>query len=185
MNSFYSAEELQEFGFRELGKDVLVSRKASIYGASKISIGDCSRIDDFCILSGNITIGRYIHISAYTGLFAGDAGIVVGDYAGISSRCAVYAVSDDYSGDFMTNATVPEAFRNVYSAEVRLGKHSLVGSGCTVLPGVTVGEGASVGAMSFVNRDVPEWTINIGVPCRVLKERSRELLKYETRMKEL
>ena len=56
MNNFYDAQELKEFGFAKVGINVLISRKASIYGAKNMSIGSNVRIDDFCILSGKITI---------------------------------------------------------------------------------------------------------------------------------
>ena len=57
MNSFYTEEELRELGLRFCGKGVRLSRSAMIYGAEKISIGDYSRIDDFCVLSGTVTLG--------------------------------------------------------------------------------------------------------------------------------
>ena len=71
MNSFYSNEELKQLGLKSFGKNVLISKKCSIYGADKISIGNNVRIDDFCILSGKIVIGNYVHISAYSALYAG------------------------------------------------------------------------------------------------------------------
>ena len=81
MSSFYSQEELRELGLKRYGENVLISRKSSIYQADKISIGSNVRIDDFCILSGEIEIGNYVHIAAYTSLFAGDAGIRMEDFS--------------------------------------------------------------------------------------------------------
>ncbi|MFI3326699.1 MAG: acyltransferase, partial [Clostridia bacterium] len=113
MNSFYSQEELESIGFKSFGKNVLISRKVSIYGAKNISIGNNVRIDDFCILSGKITLGNYIHVSAYSSIFAGEAEVVFKDFVTFSSRSIVYAVSDDYSGEHMTNPMVPEKYINV------------------------------------------------------------------------
>ena len=121
--SFYSEEELQQMGFAHVGHDVMISRKASIYGASNIWIGNHVRVDDFCVLSGKITFGNYIHVAVTTTLFGGTAGITFEDYTGISSHCAVYAASDDYSGDFMTNPTVPEKFTNVIEEPVVIKKY--------------------------------------------------------------
>ena len=67
--SFYSECELQEIGFLSVGKNVLISRKCSIYSPEKISIGNNVRIDDFCILSGSIKLNSNIHISAYCALY--------------------------------------------------------------------------------------------------------------------
>lgn len=179
MNSFYTNEELAQLGFQSVGENVLISRKASIYGAQNMSIGSNVRVDDFCILSGKVVLGDYIHISAYTALYGGTEGIFVGDFSSISSRCAVYALTDDYSGHAMANPMVPDACRNVYGGPVVLEKHALVGSGCTVLPNVTIGEGTAVGSMSLINKSLEPWGLYAGIPCKRMKERSRELLKFE------
>lgn len=66
MTSFYTEKELPSLGLKKYGRNVKISRHASIYGAQNISIGDNVRIDDFCILSGHIELGSYIHIAAYS-----------------------------------------------------------------------------------------------------------------------
>ncbi len=180
MNSFYSYEELKQIGFAYLGgEQILLSRKASIYSADKISIGNNTRIDDFCILSGRITIGSHVHIAAQTSLFGGNAGITIEDFSCISSRGAVYALSDDYSGKAMTNPTVPAKYRLVTEKAVTVGRHALIGTGCTILPGITIGEGASVGAMSLINCDLKPWKMYAGIPCHEIKDRERMPLEYE------
>lgn len=112
-------------------------------------------------------------------LFGGDQGIIMDDFSGISSRCAVYAASDDYSGDALTGPTLPDKYRKVTGGTVVFRKHSLVGSGCTVLPNVIIGEGTSVGSMSLVNRSLNEWGVYVGIPCYRVKDRSRKLLELE------
>lgn len=161
---------------------MLISKKASIYNAERIRIGNHVRIDDFCILSGNIDIGNYVHISAAVLLFAGDKGIRIQDFSGISSRSVIYAVSDDYSGHALTNPTVPENYRNVIGGTVTLERHVLIGTGCTILPNVTIGEGTSVGSMSLVNASLAPWGIYVGIPCRYIKERSKDLLVLEQQL---
>lgn len=179
MTSFYTEVEIEKMGFQSLGSNVLISRKASIYGIDKISIGNNVRIDDFCILSGNITLGNYIHISASTLLFGGECGIKLCDYVTVSSRTAIYAESDDYSGNAMTNPMIPEEFRNVFRKMVELNRHVIIGTGCTILPGVHIGEGVSVGCMSLVNESLDDWGMYVGIPCKRIKERSRKLLELE------
>lgn len=179
MTSFYTEQELQELGLKEYGMNVLISRKCSIYGAAHISLGSNVRIDDFCILSGNITIGSYVHISAYASMFAGDSQIMIGDFVALSSRNVIYAESDDYSGESMVNPMVPEEYKKLQRGDVSVGRHSIIGTGSTILPGVTIGEGVAVGAMSLINKDLEEWTINVGIPCRRIKERARKPLEYE------
>lgn len=179
MNSFYTKAELDELGFDHVGVNVMISRNACIYSASKIRIGNNVRIDDFCILSGKIVIGNHVHIAVGVSLFAGETGIEINDFVGLSSRTVVYAESDDYSGDYLTNPTVPVKYKHIISGKISFGKHVLLGSGCTVLPGVSVGEGASVGAMSLIAKDVAPWNISVGIPCKVIKKRSDKLLELE------
>jgi len=92
--SFYQQQELAELGLKSYGKNVIISRKCSIYGASNISIGNNVRIDDFCVLSGKIEIGNFVHIAAASLLFGGEHGIIMEDFSGLSSRCVIYAESD-------------------------------------------------------------------------------------------
>ena len=96
MTSFYSEDELKRIGLKSYGCEVKISRNACLYGVEKISIGSNVRIDDFCILSGSISIGNNVHIAAFSALYGGNDGIIIGDFANLSSRVSVYSVSDDY-----------------------------------------------------------------------------------------
>lgn len=181
--SYLSPEELAAAGFRAVGRDVRVSRRASIHGASRIALGDRVRIDDFCILSagdGGIAIGSNVHVACYSSLI-GRGTITLADFVNVSSRVSIYSSSDDYSGATMTNPTVPEEFTGVKHAPVTLGRHAIIGAGSVILPGVTLGDGVAVGALSLVSRDVPPWTVVGGNPLRMLKPRRQDLLVLEKR----
>lgn len=179
MNSFFSDEELSQIGFKSVGKNALISRKASFYSSEKISLGNHVRVDDFCILSGNITIGSYIHVAAYSALYGGDAGILIDDFANLSSRITIYAVSDDYSGATMTNPMVPDEYKQLIHGQVHIHRHVIIGSGSIVLPGVDIGEGCSIGSLSLIKNDLPEWEICAGIPARGLRPREKTLLQLE------
>lgn len=177
--SYYSEQELKGIGFKEVGSEVYISRKASVYGADKISVGSHVRIDDFCILSGNIEIGNFIHIAAYTALYGGTYGIVLKDFVTISARNAIYAESDDYVGASLPNPLIGEKYRKTYGGRVTLEKHSLIGTGCTILPNITIAEGVSVGAMSLINGDLEAWNVYAGIPVRPIKKRDKRILEIE------
>ncbi|MGL5052217.1 MAG: acyltransferase [Cetobacterium sp.] len=176
--AFYKREELEKIGFKSFGENVLISDKCSIYSPEKISIGSNVRIDDFCILSGDIKIGDYVHIAAYSALFGG-AGIEMEDFTGLSSRVTIYSVSDDYSGEFLTNPTIPNKYKKVDEKKVVLKKHSLVGASSIILPGVLLEIGTSIGANSLVNKSTEEWSIYFGNPVKRLKSRKQDLLELE------
>lgn len=177
-NSFLSKDELMEMGFRRLGNDVRISRKASFFQAGHISVGDHVRIDDFCILSGDITLGSCIHISAYTALY-GRFGIEVGNFATISGRVLIYSQNDDYSGAFMTNPMVPEEFTHITGGKVTLEKHVIIAAGSVLLPGITLREGSCLGAMSLLKRDTDAWSIYTGIPAKMMGPRERNILELE------
>lgn len=179
-----SREQLNAMGFAAVGDKVFISDKASFYGCSRIRIGNNVRIDDFVVISagsGGIELGDYIHIAVFSSLIGAGA-IRIADFANISSRVAIYSSSDDYSGATMTNPMVPDEFKAVQHADVVIGKHVIIGSGTVVLPGVTLHEGAAVGALSLVNRDLPAFKICAGVPVKVLKNRETKLLDLEKQL---
>jgi acetyltransferase-like isoleucine patch superfamily enzyme len=175
--------QLKQLGFASLGQNVLISEKASIYGASRIHIGDCVRIDDFCILSagaGGIRLGSFIHIACFCSLI-GQEKIEMEDYSNLSSRVAIYSSSDDYTGNAMTNPMVPADFTNVDHRPVHIGRHCIVGAGAVILPGVVLGEGSAVGALALVVKSCEAFRIYGGVPAKLIRSRERTLLDLEAR----
>ena len=174
-NSFLTPDELRAAGFRSVGNKVMISRFARFYGAEKMTIGNDVRIDDFCILSGEIKLGDFIHISAYSALY-GRFGIEMDDYSGLSPRCTVFSASDDFSGDWLIGPMVNQDLTNVTGGRVMIGKFSQLGSGCVVLPGAHIGEGVTVGAMSLVIHKLDDWGIYKGIPAVFYKRRSKKLL---------
>lgn len=183
MSSFYSKEELTKINFLSLGENVLISKKASIYSPETISIGDNVRIDDFVILSGNIQIGSHVHISAYSALY-GKGGIVLNDFSGCSARTIIYSASDDFSGEFMIGAVIPEQYTHVICKKVIINKYVQLGANTIVMPGVNIDEGSVTGALSFVNKSLGKWGIYCGIPAEKIRNRSKKMLKLVKEYKE-
>ncbi|WP_346856190.1 acyltransferase [uncultured Draconibacterium sp.] len=177
VTSFFEQNELVNFGFKSVGRNVLISRFAQFYGCEKIEIGDNVRIDDFCILSGEIKLHNNIHIGAYCVLF-GRNGIEMEDYSGLSPRCTVFSATDDFSGDYLIGPMADSRYTNVQGGKVWLKKYSQIGANCVVMPNVTIAEGAVLGAMSLVKRDLDDWSINSGIPSKFIKPRNRNLTNY-------
>ena len=179
--AYLGQQDLRRLGFRRLGSGVLLSDKASVHGAERIEIGDNTRIDDFCVLSageGGISIGRHVHVAVYTSLI-GAGRITIEDFANLSSRISIYSSNDDYSGEYMTNPTVPAEYTNVTRLPVTIGRHAIVGSGSVVLPGVTIHAGVAIGALSLVRSDCDAFGIYAGVPAKRIGDRKRGLLEHE------
>ena len=127
-------------------------------------------------------IYNYVHIACYCALFAG-AGIVMKDFSGLSARVSIYSESGDYSGKSLTNPTVPMELKPDYKGGVVLiGRHVVVGTNSTILPGEILGEGVANDAHSLVAKSCEPWSIFAGTPAKRIKARSRDLLLLEKRL---
>lgn len=177
--AYLTQEQLVAKGFKFLGRNVRISEHASIYDTDQIEIGDHSRIDDFCCVSGKVRIGRNVHFALGCNIAGGEPGIEFHDFSGLAYGCHVFAQSDDYSGATMTNPTVPARFKAEAKKSVAIGRHSIVGTSSIIFPGVVLGEGTSVGALSVVTKSTDAWSIYIGNPARRIRERKRDLLALE------
>lgn len=184
--SYLTSDQIADIGFEAVGRNVLLSDRASFHNPARIKIGDNVRIDDFCVLSagvGGIRLGSFIHLAVYTSIIGAGA-VTIDDFANLSSRVSIYSSNDDYSGRTMSNPTVPDELKAVVHAPVHIGRHVIVGSGSLVLPGVRLEEGACVGALSLVRDDCAPFSMNAGVPAKQIGHRSRDLLKLERRLLE-
>lgn len=181
-NQYLTENELRNEGFASLGSDVRISSSCHIVGADKIRIGDNCRIDGFCTLiatnKGYIDIGSYVHIGGYCVLL-GAEGITFENFSGVSWGVQIYSRSDDFSGLFLTNPTVPKHLTNASGGPVILKKHVIVGANTVIMPRAVLGEGAAVGAQSLVTKSLDGWTIYSGVPAKKLKSRKRRALELE------
>jgi dTDP-4-amino-4,6-dideoxy-D-glucose acyltransferase len=176
--AFLSHDELKNIGFKKFGLNVLISNKASVYGADNISIGDNVRIDDFCLLSavgGFIELGSHIHIAAYSALFGG-GGLIMKDFSGLSSFVSIYSASDNYNGDFLIGPTMDKDLVNIIKHKTVIGKYATCGSHAVVLPGASLGEGTILGSQSLAVKPLQDWMIYSGSPAKILKERKKGLI---------
>jgi galactoside O-acetyltransferase len=105
-------------------------------------------------------------------------GIFMRDYTGLSPRCTIFSASDDFGGDYLISPMNPEEYTNVTGGLVLMSKFSQIGAGTVIMPGVIIGEGSAIGAMSFVKHDTPEWAIWAGNPLKFIKNRKKGLLQW-------
>ena len=178
---YYEEADLEKLPFRHLGKKVKISKNAVLIGLENIEIGDFTRVDAFALISaasGFFRAGRNVHVAAGVSIVA-SGGVELMNFSGLSHGVKIFSASDDYSGNFMTNPTVPSIYTNVTSAPVILGEHVIVGAESVILPGITVGRGSAIGALSLVTKSLGEWGIYQGQPARLIRERDRSLSQLE------
>jgi acetyltransferase-like isoleucine patch superfamily enzyme len=174
---YYGSEELREFGFRQVGRNVRIHSRASIYRPENIELADDIRIDDFTVIvaSGPLRIGSFVNITNFCFLGTRN-GIRIGDFVMMAPGVKLFSVSDDYTGaKGLAGAAVPRALTACTEGPVEIGRHAILGANCVVLPNVTVGEGSALGAGSLASRSLEPWGMYAGVPARRLKDRSREI----------
>lgn len=176
---YFTSDQLRAFGFARVGEGCMVARNCTIIGLPNITLGDWVRIDGFTSIiapNGSVRIGSHVHLASGCALGA-RAGIEIGDFASLSQGVRVFTAIDDFRGHRLSNATVPAELTGVQSAPVTIGAYVPIGSGTIILPGVEIGEGAAVGAMSLVPHSLAPWTIHAGNPARATGPRSRDLLR--------
>jgi acetyltransferase-like isoleucine patch superfamily enzyme len=172
--------------FARIGQDVTIWPLAKIISPETISLGDSIIIDDFVFLAGGrrTVIGSFVHIAAFA-LIVGGGEFIIEDFSGISGGVKVYTGNDDYLGGCLTGPTVPYPYRVPIRSFVHLHKHAIIGANSVVLPGVTIGEGAVVGANCLVTRDCEPWTLYVGSPAKPLRLRPKEkILELEARLRQ-
>jgi galactoside O-acetyltransferase len=182
----YSKDELRTM-LGSVGDNVNVHRSVQMFSPHLIHVGSNVRIDCFSILSAGqdgIHIGDHVHLAAGVYLFGSGGRIVLESFCNVSSRVVVYTASDDYTEGYLTNPTVPMKFRKVRQGDVILRRHAIVGTGSVLLPGVTLGLAASVGALTLVHKPVGDFAVVAGIPFKVVGQRHRRILQGEKELLE-
>lgn len=182
MSDVYSHSELESIGCRHIGRNVAIHRSAVLFNPQRMEFADDVRVDCFAMLSAGedgMRIGRNVHIAAGCYLFGGGGAIDLEDFSGLSSRVSIYTATDDYVDGYLTNPTVPDEYRKVRRGAVILRKHVIIGAGSVILPGVELGFGASVGALTCIRKNVDELQIwaSGAQKLRNVGERNRERLE--------
>ena len=145
---------------------------ARIVGREYITFGDPVLVDDFVLVVARepMVIGDYVHLAAFSSITGGER-VDIGDFSAISHGARILTGTDDFTGCGFGNSTVPAEYRNATRAPVTIGRFCIVGANAVVLPGVSVGEGATIGAGTVVTRDLAPWGVYLGN--RRLRDRDR------------
>ncbi len=181
--AYYTKKQLNSLGFKSIGRNVKISDKASVYNFDKIEIGDYSRIDDFCVISGSVKIGDNVHITPQCVVAGGSPGVVIDSFCTLAYGVKIFSQTDDYSGLSMTNSTIPKYFKKETLKKVLIERHSIIGAGSIIMPGITIAVGTAVGANSLVLKSTNPWGIYAGSPAKKIKKRNKDLLSLEKKFK--
>ena len=114
-----------------------------------------------CHVGKNTFFGDYVRMdTSYADM------IYIGDYTHITSGCRLLCHQRDLTGYCVGDNAADLGYK---TGEIHIGKGVMVGMETIIMPGVTIGDGAIIGAGSIVTKDIPAWTISTGRPAKVIK----------------
>ena len=169
MNSrFLSISDLKKINFKKIGSDIKISKNVTIIGSKNISIGSNVRIDDYTIISaqeGTLEIGSNVHLGGQS--YFGCAGsIQIGSNINISQGVKLYSKLDNYLEHIA--GELPLLRKIIIEDNV------IIGSGTVIIGKSTIGEGATIGALSFVKNDLNNWSVYAGNPLKFIRVRKKK-----------
>ncbi len=176
IKSFFLINYYRFWGIRA-GSKIQVWGKPTLTGyLNKIKIGNKCCLDKGITIivnkEGSLKIGNNTLVSTNVTINAGVANIIIGDNVMIAANA--YIINNDH--DVYDRLSVK--FSGHISKDIVINDNVWIGANVTILKGVTIGEGAIIGAGSIVTKDIPPYSINVGCPCKYLKNRftKKELL---------
>jgi acetyltransferase-like isoleucine patch superfamily enzyme len=156
----------------QIGNEVMIPHLdlVNLYGCA---IGDGSKIGTFVEIQKGVSVGARCKISSHTFICEGvdiEDGVFIGH--GVMFTNDIYPRAVNPEGGLQTEA-------DWHVIKTRVKARASIGSNATILCGITIGEGALIGAGAVVTRDVPDYAIVAGVPARVvgdarMREKARE-----------
>ena len=147
-----------------VGEDVRIFNFVNAYGCE---IGDGTKVGAFVEIQKNVRIGRRCKISSHTFICEGvqiDDEVFIGHNVSFINDKFPQAVNADGS---------PQTEADWKVVPTRVGKRAAIGTSATILCGISIGEGALVGAGSVVTRDVPAGAVVSGNPARIRAPRPK------------
>ncbi len=177
-----------------LGVASRLDRRARFENPGRISIGDGCQLEAGVILRANtdaepgISIAGSVSIKEYSLVNANSGSVSIGTRSWVGPYCLIYGNGGVQIGEdvliaahssintvshVLTDRDSPMNAPGIYCNPVIIEDDVWIGLNCTILQGITVGRGTVIGAGAVVTRDLPPWSIAMGVPARVVGSRNR------------
>jgi acetyltransferase-like isoleucine patch superfamily enzyme len=168
---------------KKMGRNVFIDLGVTIWMPENVEIGDYSHIDTYVTIlggargHGGVQIGKCVHVVS-SSVLSGRGGIHVGDYVSIAAGSKIYSAThyyenpEDRGGKLLSmSAAAPMDMQYVIEKPVVIEEYASIGLNSIVLPGVTIGKAAVIGAGSLVKTDIPPFGVAVGSPAKVIKQR--------------
>lgn len=143
------------------GKHVTIDFPEGLHMGKWVSLKDGVYIN----AKGGVNIGPYSYLD-FSSSIHGQGGVTMGERCGLASGACIHSHSKARAqGEYLPILDTD------FLAPVHIGNDVGIGANCVVLPGVTIGDHTGVGALSLINKDIPPWSLVIGIPARVIRNR--------------
>lgn len=158
------------------GNNVFIGHNVIFTNPKNVHLGNNVRIDPFTLITTALETGDNIQICSHVVLGGGSQHkITLGDWCFIGYGSKLFCASEDYSGN---EGPVNEFWggNKIYRGDIVFNNYAGIASDVMVMPGVTLPEGCTVGAKSFVytKNELTSWSVWIGNPIKLHKERNKE-----------
>ena len=152
--------------------DVLVHKTAIFTLPDLVKLSSHISIDPFVYMTTEAEIGNWVHIGSHVSVIGGkESKLTIGNYVAISTGCRLICRSDDFNKKGIAIPFAKDVERHLYGSFITIKDKVILGANVVVLPDVTIGEGAVVGANSLVKTDLDAWGIYAGTPAKKIGER--------------
>lgn len=167
---------------RFCGEGVRLYPLCKIIHPSSAELDNFCQIMDFCFIDAGkcLKIGKYSTVTWHC-IIEGGARTHIGDRVFLGPGTKILTSTYELNGYYAIEH-IPEECRATRYGDIKIEDDAYLGANVTVLPGITIGEGAVIGANSLVTKDIEPWGIYVGSPCKKIGEREKPT---ETRKKKL
>lgn len=151
------------------GRNVIIEDGVRIFHPENIEIGDNVYIGHDTILKGYYNSKLKIGSNTWIGqqcFIHGAANVSIGENVGIGPMVKIHGASHKELG-----IDIPILFSELEYLPIIISNNCNIGLGATILPGVIIGKGCKIGANAVVNKSIPEYSVAVGMPAKVIKKR--------------
>ena len=171
--------------FRAIGEDVFIDDQAIIKRTHLVSFGSHCAVDAGVFITTQASIGSYVHIGPYVSIIGGEhSEILVEDFATIAAGARIICKGEEHLGYGLIGPTIPKEYSDkLIGGSVKIKRYANILTNAVVFPGVTIGEGAVIGANTVMHIDAEPWTIYLGNPAKKIKMRDgSKMIAYANKL---
>jgi acetyltransferase-like isoleucine patch superfamily enzyme len=171
-NVFISPSAIIRNGYKiQLGNNVVIEKNVTLFPEDKqsfIHIGANSYLSSNCIIktfNGWIKIGNNCTVNEFS-ILLGHGGLEIGNDVRIAPQVKIVAMNHVFD-----DPKKPIRLQDIRTIGIKIEDDVWLGVGATILDGVTIGKGSVIGAGAVVTKSIPQYSVAVGVPAKVMKER--------------